>query len=48
MTQIPATEDKKITFVYDEPYVDWELVGPIGVSAHGTYALAFPDEYADV
>ena len=48
VTQIPATEDKKITFVYDEPYVDWELVGPIGVSAHGTYALAFPDEYADV
>ena len=36
VTQIPATEDKKITFVYDEPYVDWELVGPIGVSAHGT------------
>lgn len=48
VTSIPETEDKKITFVYDEPYVDWELVGALGVSAHGTYALAFPDEYADV
>ena len=48
ITAIPATEDKKITFVYDEPYVDWELVGALGVSAHGTYALAFPDEYSDV
>ncbi|GAA1849754.1 ABC transporter family substrate-binding protein [Microbacterium koreense] len=48
VTAIPATEDKKITLVYDEPYVDWELVGMLGVSAHGTYALAFPDEYSDV
>lgn len=48
VTQLPETGDKAITFVYDEPYVDWELVGPLGVSAHGTYALAFPDEYADV
>ncbi|WP_127475711.1 ABC transporter family substrate-binding protein [Microbacterium sulfonylureivorans] len=48
VTETPETGDKEITFVYDEPYVDWELVGPLGVSAHGTYALAFPDEYADV
>jgi peptide/nickel transport system substrate-binding protein len=48
VTETPATEDKKITLVYDEPYVDWELVGPLGVSAHGTYALAFPDEYTEV
>lgn len=48
VTTTPETGDKKITFVYDEPYVDWELVGALGVSAHGTYALAFPDEYADV
>ncbi len=48
VTETPETGDKEITFVYDEPYVDWELVGPIGVSAHGTYALAFPDEYSDV
>ncbi|GAA1690272.1 hypothetical protein GCM10009808_04040 [Microbacterium sediminicola] len=48
ITTTPETGDKTITFVYDEPYVDWELVSPLGVSAHGTYALAFPDEYADV
>jgi peptide/nickel transport system substrate-binding protein len=48
ITETPETGDKEITFVYDEPYVDWELIGPLGVSAHGTYALAFPDEYSDV
>ncbi|GAA2970093.1 peptide/nickel transport system substrate-binding protein [Microbacterium terrae] len=48
VTETPEIDDKKITLVYSEPYVDWELVGPLGVSAHGTYALAFPDEYADV
>ena len=48
VTETPETGDKEITFVYDDPYVDWELVGPLGVSAHGTYALAFPDEYSDV
>ncbi len=53
ITETPAIDDKKITLVYDEPYVDWELIGGtsgglLGVSAHGTYALAFPDEYSDV
>ncbi|WP_307858619.1 ABC transporter family substrate-binding protein [Microbacterium flavescens] len=48
VTETPETGDKEITFTYDQPYVDWELVGPLGVSAHGTYALAFPDEYSDV
>lgn len=48
VTQTPETSDKKISLVYDEPYVDWELIQPIGVSAHGTYALAYPEEYADV
>lgn len=48
VTKTPETGDKKITLVYDKPYVDWELISPLGVSAHGTYALAFPDEYADV
>jgi len=48
VTATPETEDKKITLVYDDPYVDWELNSPLGVSAHGTYALAFPDEYTDV
>ncbi len=48
VTETPETGDKEITFVYDEPYVDWELINPLGVSAHGTYALAFPEEYSDV
>ena len=48
ISETPETGDKEITFVYDEPYVDWELIGPLGVSAHGTYALAYPDEYSDV
>ncbi|MBN9213266.1 MAG: hypothetical protein ABS62_08855 [Microbacterium sp. SCN 70-200] len=48
ITQMPEIADKEITLVYDEPYVDWELIQPLGVAAHGTYALAYPDEYADV
>ncbi len=40
--------DDTITLTYAEPYPDWELGFGIGVSAHGTYALAFPDKYADV
>lgn len=48
ITKTPKVADKEITLVYDAPYVDWELVQPLGVSAHGTYALAYPDEYADV
>jgi peptide/nickel transport system substrate-binding protein len=48
ITETPETEDKTITLVYDEPYVDWSEIDPLGVSAHGTYALAYPDEYSDV
>jgi len=48
VTAIPEIDGNSITLVYDEPYVDWELAFDIGVSAHGTYALAFPEEYADV
>src|SRR5690606_39160128 len=48
ITQTPEIAEKEITLVYDEQYVDWELIQPLGVSAHGTYALAYPDEYADV
>ena len=42
-----TNDNKTLTLVYDEPYVDWELALGVGVSAHGTYGLAFPDEYAD-
>ncbi|MDI2099645.1 ABC transporter family substrate-binding protein [Ruicaihuangia caeni] len=48
VTEIPEISDRGITLVYDEPFVDWELAFDVGVSAHGTYALAFPEEYADV
>ncbi|GAA1992660.1 ABC transporter family substrate-binding protein [Microbacterium pumilum] len=48
ITKTPEVDDKEITLVYDKPFVDWELQSPLGVSAHGTYALAYPDEYADV
>lgn len=48
VTNTPETGEKEITLQYDEPYVDWELIQPLTVSAHGTYALAYPDEYADV
>lgn len=37
-----------ITLVYADTYPDWELGFGIGVSAHGTYALAYPDEYKAV
>jgi len=41
-----TNNNKTLTLVYDQPYVDWELAFGIGVSAHGTYGLAFPDKYA--
>jgi len=49
VTETPELSDdgKSFTLVYDEPYVDWELAIGVGVSAHGTYGLANPDEYAD-
>jgi len=47
VTKTPKISDdgKTLTLVYDKPYVDWELALGVGVSAHGTYGLAFPDEY---
>jgi len=50
VTKTPKISDdgRTITLVYDQPYVDWELAFGIGVAAHGTYAIAFPDEYKDV
>jgi peptide/nickel transport system substrate-binding protein len=48
VTQVPeiSNNNKTVTLVYDKPYVDWELAFGVGVSAHGTYGLAMPDEYA--
>ena len=52
VSETPEISDdgRTLTFVYDEPYVDWEvatgtLTGTTpGVSAHGTVQLAFPEE----
>jgi peptide/nickel transport system substrate-binding protein len=48
VTEIPEISDdgKTLTYVYDDPYVDWEVATGlgVGVSAHGTMQLAFPDE----
>lgn len=46
VTATPEVEDHKITLVYDDAYVDWELAFDLGVAAHGTVMLAYPDEYA--
>lgn len=41
-----SDDGRSLTYVYDAPYVDWEIATGIGVgvSAHGTVQLAFPDE----
>ena len=49
VTETPEISDdnKSITLVYSKPFVDWEVNFSVGVAAHATYALAFPDEEAD-
>ena len=49
VTETPEISDdnKSLTLVYSKPFVDWETNFTVGVSAHATYALAFPDEKAD-
>ena len=46
VSKTPTISDnnRSVTIVYDKPYVDWELSFPIGVSAHGTVQLAYPDK----
>jgi peptide/nickel transport system substrate-binding protein len=48
VSETPEISDdgKSLTYVYDDPYVDWEVATGIGVgvSAHGTMQLAFPDK----
>jgi peptide/nickel transport system substrate-binding protein len=39
-----SDDNRSLTLVYDQYYVDWELAFPVGVSAHGTTQLAFPDK----
>ena len=49
VTETPEISDdnKSLTLVYSKPFVDWETNFTVGVAAHATYALAFPDEKAD-
>ncbi|OUE09725.1 peptide ABC transporter substrate-binding protein [Clavibacter michiganensis] len=48
VTQTPEIGDdgRSLTYTYDKPYVDWEVAtgNGVGVSAHGTTQLAFPDD----
>ncbi|MEO5535456.1 MAG: ABC transporter family substrate-binding protein [Pseudolysinimonas sp.] len=47
VSAVPTLSDdnRSMTVVYDKPYADWELVSPIGVSAHGTVQMAYPGKY---
>ena len=42
-SKLPTVDGNSITFEYDVQYVDWELVGLVGVSAHGTVMMAYPE-----
>jgi peptide/nickel transport system substrate-binding protein len=46
VTQTPVISDggRSVTLVYDSQIVDWEILFGIGVSAHVTTQVAFPDE----
>jgi peptide/nickel transport system substrate-binding protein len=46
VTQTPVISDggRSVTLVYDSQIVDWEITFGIGVSAHVTTQVAFPDE----
>jgi peptide/nickel transport system substrate-binding protein len=48
VTDTPEISDdgKSLTLVYSSSYVDWEVNFAIGVPAHSTYDIAFPDEGA--
>ena len=42
-SKVPTLGDRSITFEYDKAFVDWELTFGLGMSAHGTVMLAYPD-----
>lgn len=45
VTQTPqiGSDGRTLTLVYDAPYVDWELAFGVGMPAHGTVMLAYPE-----
>jgi peptide/nickel transport system substrate-binding protein len=42
-SKLPTLGDRSITFEYDKPFVDWELTFGVGMAAHGTVMLAYPE-----
>ncbi len=42
-SKLPTVDGKTITFEYDKQYVDWELQFAVGVSAHGTVQMTYPE-----
>lgn len=42
-TATPEIDGRSLTLVYDKPYVDWNVQFNLGVAAHGTVQLAYPD-----
>ncbi|MEY3561179.1 MAG: hypothetical protein RL068_331 [Actinomycetota bacterium] len=42
-SKLPTVDGNSITFEYDKQYVDWELQFGVGVSAHGTVMMAYPE-----
>jgi peptide/nickel transport system substrate-binding protein len=45
VTQTPeiGEDGRTLTLVYDDVYVDWELAFGVGMAAHGTVMLAYPE-----
>ena len=45
VTQTPeiGEDGRTLTLVYDDVYVDWELAFSVGMPAHGTVMLAYPE-----
>ncbi len=42
-TAMPEIDGRTLTLVYDVQYVDWELQFGVGVPAHGTVQMAYPE-----
>lgn len=42
-SKLPTIEGRTITFEYAVPYADWERQFALGVSAHGTVQMAYPE-----
>jgi len=46
-SKLPTVDGRTLTFEYDKQYVDWELQFGVGVSAHGTVQMAYPELSAE-